>query len=93
MTLTQERLWQEFKKSPEKWPMHPESGPFCECCLHIRRAGETKPRRVPTAYVWTTQGGHEIPLCVSCCAHWRANGAEDPALLPARIRSAGEARE
>jgi hypothetical protein len=88
MSLTHERIWQEFKKSPEKWPLHPEAGPFCDCCLHFVRAGDARPRRIPAAYVWTLPTGHEVPLCVSCCAHWRANADVDRSLSPLRIRSA-----
>jgi hypothetical protein len=87
MALTQERLRQEFMKPPP-WPLHPDAGPWCDCCLHIIRAGDDEPRRVPAAYMWTCQpSGNEVPLCVSCCAHWRENAAIEPDLLPARIRS------
>lgn len=41
------------------------------------------PRRAE--YVWHTQIGNEIPLCGPCCALWRQNAAEDPALAPARV--------
>ena len=92
MTPTGERLQQEFAKGPKPWPLHPLAGPLCDCCLHIRRVGEDSPRRVPAAYIWTTPHGHEVPLCVSCCAHWRANAVEDPELLPVRVRSVEEVR-
>lgn len=36
---------------------------------------------IPAAYVWHAAIGNQIPLCVECCARWRANaeaGAADP---------------
>jgi hypothetical protein len=60
---------------------------WCDCCLHITRAGDTRPRRIPAAYLWVTAVGNEIPLCVSCCACWRQNAVDDPDLEPARIYS------
>jgi hypothetical protein len=93
MALTQERLRQEFMKPPP-WPLHPDAGPWCDCCLHIIRVGDDSPRRVPSAYMWVTAAagpegaaGTEVPLCVSCCAHWRENAAMDPSLTPVRIYS------
>ncbi|MGH3203514.1 MAG: hypothetical protein ACRDP5_15885 [Streptosporangiaceae bacterium] len=86
MAITLERLRQEMMKPPA-WPLHPDAGPYCDCCLHIRRAGDDAPRRVAAAYVWVTQAGNEVPLCVSCCALWRANATEDVDLLPVRIYS------
>ena len=85
--LTQERLWQQFAQPPQPWPLHPQAGPLCDCCLHIIRAGDDEPRRVPSAYWWLTPDGRPVPLCVSCCAIWRENAAADPELLPLRICS------
>jgi hypothetical protein len=88
IVLTQERLRQQFTQPPRPWPLHPDAGPWCDCCLHIIRAGDDQPRRVPSAYMWVTMDGRTIPLCVSCCAHWRENAAADHELLPARIYQA-----
>lgn len=89
------RLRQEFMKPPRPWPLHPDAGLWCDCCLHILRVGDDRPRRVPAPYMWVTAAadpegpaGTEVPLCVSCCALWRENAAMDPELLPARIYSA-----
>jgi hypothetical protein len=84
--LTSERLRQQFMESPS-WPLHPDAGPWCDCCLHITRAGDDKPRRIPSAYMWVAMAGTPVPLCVSCCASWRENATMDPSLLPARICS------
>ena len=88
--LTLEYLRQQFM-TPPAWPLHPEAGRFCDCCLHCVRAGDNAPRRIPSAYMWVTMVGDEVPLCASCCALWRANAADDPDLLPVRIYSIGEA--
>ncbi len=87
VTLTQECLRQQFTQPPQPWPLHPEAGPWCDCCLHIVRAGDDQLRHVPSAYMWVTMAGNRFPLCVSCCASWRQNAAMDPELLPARIYS------
>jgi predicted RNA methylase len=46
---------------------------------------------VSAEYVWHTKTivsvGNELPLCARCCAKWRADAAEDPDLMPARITS------
>ena len=87
MVLTPERIRQQFTQPPRQWPLHPEAGPWCDCCLHIIRAGEDRPRYVPSAYMWVHKDGRKTPLCVSCCANWRENAAADHDLLPARICS------
>ena len=60
---------------------------WCDCCAHIVRAGDTRPRRVPAAYLWATQVGNRFAPCVSCCACWRQNAVDDPSLEPARVCS------
>jgi len=37
--------------------------------------------------MWTCQpSGNDIPLCIECCAGWRRNAVDDPALGPESIR-------
>lgn len=62
--------------------------PLCDCCLHIYAPG--RDRHVPATYMWISRVGNKIPLCVSCCASWRANAVEDPDLQAARIYSLSE---
>lgn len=55
----------------------------CGCCFRIVRDGH---RRIsPARYAWTTPTGHVERLCVRCCALWRHNAEDDPALAPLRI--------
>ena len=48
----------------------------CYCC-EVRdrfavRYGDLHPDVTqPPAYVWTTPGGDDVPLCIDCCAEWR----------------------
>lgn len=58
-------------------------------CLGMGHCGCTK----PAVYVWTCQpSGNQIPLCVDCCAGWRANAVDDPALGPESIRQLAAVR-
>lgn len=43
--------------------------------------------QIPARYVMTLPIGNEVPLCVECCAWWRADAAEsgDPLSQPVRI--------
>lgn len=43
------------------------------CWAHSTDAGGDV--NVPAAYVWHTAIGNEVPLCVACCAAWRADAA------------------
>ena len=63
------------------------TGPYCSCCLHVIRAGDDGPRRVPAAYRWVTKAGNEVLQCTSDCCHWRETAAWDTSLLPERIYS------
>lgn len=66
--------------------MHPgpvDIGPLCTCCLHIWRDGART--ITPARYRWVHQNGNVNLLCETCCMHWRANAADAPDLLPARV--------
>lgn len=39
----------------------------------------------PARYLWHCTNGNVVPLCIECCAAWRANAEEEPTLAPARI--------
>jgi len=56
----------------------------CDCCHALFRDPPVPDE--PAAYEWVSPGGRSRLLCVSCCALWRQNAAEDPALLPISIR-------
>lgn len=45
---------------------------------------------VRAVYLWYSRPGpagvgNQLPLCASCCATWRLNAVEDPALEPVLI--------
>ena len=46
----------------------------CWCC-----------RKPGAVYLWTTWIHNTVPLCERCCAEWRLNARQDPALSPKTI--------
>jgi hypothetical protein len=64
---------------------------LCACCWWANGPG-AEPHRVPADYLWVTRGGHEWPLCVGCCAMWRAHARPDAHDTPARITQGGAMR-